>query len=105
MADLSKLQHSSLHNYQQILQDGNDTFSGSKIIIHDLGAVPYARVWNEQVAGEVSLPVVASASTAYHDDYATTAQIDSLSLTANRLEVVTSANLKVYWRIYLDVSG
>lgn len=104
MADLTKLSHSSLHNYQQATINDSDTFSGSLPVAHNLGYVPYVRVWNEQISGEVSLPVVVSAATTYHDDFATAAQLDSMSISSTQLSMTTSASLLVYWRIYIDAA-
>jgi hypothetical protein len=105
MTDFTKLQHSSLTNYQEFDINSSDTINGSRSISHTEGGIPYVRVWAEQISGEVSALVIPSVSTLYHDDYATAPTVDTLGITSAELNIsAPSGALLVYWRIYVDLA-
>lgn len=56
-------------------------------ITHNLGYIPYVRIWATQLSGEITVPVLVSGYTAYHSRYAGV---------PNALFYVTSTTLVIY---------
>lgn len=104
MVNLVKLKHSSHHNYQQIHLQGQVNVNGTRTIDHNLGYVPYVRVWAYHIGGELSGLVVPAASTMYHSAYETVSIITLAAATTKQLRLESSGALDVYYRIYLDAA-
>ena len=106
MADLNKLQHSSTYNYQQVYIQGTLNLNAdTKSVNHDLGYIPYARRWGEQISGEISTLVVPALATIYHSAYELAPYAIDVKLTNTAFSATTLIGaLKIYYRIYIDNS-
>lgn len=106
MADLNKLQHSSIHNYQQVYIQGTFNLNAdTKSVTHGLGYIPFARRWGEQISGEISALVVPALSTTYHSAYELAPYAIDVKLTTTTFSATTLIGaLTVYYRIYIDDS-
>lgn len=107
MADLTKLRHSNLHNYQQVHLEGQlNIGSGTTVIKHGLGYIPHVRVWAYHIAGELSPIVVPAAATSYHAAYenVSVTPIDKVAVTTDELRIRSSGGITIYYRIYRDAA-
>lgn len=102
MTDLTKLKHSSIHNYQQIHLNSSTSFAGTQTILHNLNYIPYIRVWASQNTGEINIPVIVSASTVYHSRFTALNQVDTVKLTTTTLSASLTGAVTFYYRIYKD---
>jgi hypothetical protein len=102
MTDLTKLKHSSIHNYQQIYLRGSTSTVGTQTVIHGLTYIPYIRIWVMLVSGEISAPVIVSASTVYHSRYSALNQVDTVKVTTTDLKATLTGTVTFYYRIYKD---
>lgn len=69
-------------------------------ITHDVGGIPYVRIWGEQLSGEITVPVLVSGYTSYHTRYAAAPNI-LFYITASSVVIYTDiGSATVYYRIY-----
>lgn len=71
-------------------------------IVHNLGFIPFVKIWCETLTGEITIPPTVAAFTTYHSAYTTTEipiyYTDTTQLVFSPLALMSS--LKVYYRIY-----
>lgn len=114
MATPNNVIFSSRYNFMKIFEDSGDTLTvpngASSLLLstHSLGYIPRVKAWFEPVSGQL-WPMVRYQYSNSNGGPGTTLQITcSLRITSSAIyaEIVnatgSTANVPVYWRIYLD---
>lgn len=98
---LSKTTYNSMFTQPKVLFTGQfNATTTATTITHNLGKIPYVRLWAEQLTGEITVPVLVSNFTSYHSRYLTVPNV-LYYLTNNSLVINTSTSTcKVTYRIY-----
>lgn len=100
--DTSKIYHTSKYNYHKIFKAG-DVTAVDPTVAHNLGGIPFVRVWFEPFAGEITEPFMQSVQSRYHSHYDTSPwpqgiySVDTANL---YLDSMTADSRKWWYRIY-----
>lgn len=98
---LTNTSFNSLFSQMKILKKGSITASTTPTVIpHGYSGIPYVRIWAEQISGEIDVPVLVAAYTAYHSRYSSVPNVLYYIDSTNVTIYTSSSTATVWYRIY-----